>query len=192
MEKNLRQSGHNLLAGVDEVGRGPLAGPVVAAAVILPPYCYIDGLADSKKVSSSKREKLAQEIAEKAIALSVTVISARHIDQQGIVPSTFKAMNRAVEHLKLTPDYVLVDGNKVIPTYQGQQSSLVGGDGLAAPIAAASIIAKVFRDNQMIRFSRIFAEYGFEKHKGYGTAEHRKILSQVGPSPIHRHSFLPK
>ncbi|QGG48140.1 ribonuclease HII [Heliorestis convoluta] len=192
MEDNLRQQGFHHIVGVDEVGRGPLAGPVVAAAVILPPHCHIDGLADSKRLSAQKREKLAQVIRDKAIAWSLAVVSARHIDGQGIVPSTFKAMNRAIAHLTVKPDYVLVDGNKTLPNYEGEQSSLIGGDGLAAPIAAASIIAKVKRDQLMGRFGQIFCGYGFEKHKGYGTAEHRKFLAQEGPSPIHRHSFLHK
>ncbi|MDD2420624.1 MAG: ribonuclease HII [Heliobacteriaceae bacterium] len=188
-EKGLRTRGCRLIAGVDEAGRGPLAGPVVAGVVILPPFCRIAGLNDSKRLTANRRHLLAGEIREKAQWWAVAVISARVIDQIGILPATFKAMRVAVRKLSVLPDYLLVDGNLKIPDYPGLQQPLVGGDGLAAPVAAASILAKTVRDELMIRYARIFPGYAFEQHKGYGTVQHRRALAALGPTILHRKSF---
>ncbi|MTV47691.1 ribonuclease HII [Heliobacillus mobilis] len=189
-ETKLREKGFLRIAGVDEAGRGPLAGPVAAAAVILPPFCRIEGLNDSKKLSSARRERLAQEIRCQALACAVAVVSARVIDQIGILPATFRAMALAIGNLGIQPDYLFIDGNLPLPQYKGTQETLVGGDGLAAPVAAASILAKVTRDRLMVRFGQIFPGYGFEKHKGYGTVAHREAIILRGPTLIHRTSFL--
>lgn len=179
------------ICGVDEAGRGPLAGPVVAAAVILPVDCVIDGLDDSKKLSPKKRETMFGEICEKAVAYGIAYTDHTRIDEINILQATFLAMRRAVEALQLPADYALVDGNRIqglpIPA-----ETIIGGDGKVLSIAAASILAKVTRDRYMRDMAVQYPEYGFEKHKGYGTKAHYAALEQYGICPLHRKTFLKK
>ena len=184
-----------LVAGVDEAGRGPLAGPVVAGAVILDPARPIDGLADSKKLSPRKREALALEIEAKAIAWSVTWADAAEIDALNILHATMLAMRRAVLGLRVRPTRVDVDGNRLPNLDIGGEriagTAIVGGDDCVAAISAASILAKVRRDAIMCRFDQLYPGYGFAQHKGYGTVLHRQSLDSLGPCPQHRRSFRP-
>ncbi|MZP43518.1 ribonuclease HII [Heliobacterium gestii] len=189
-ESLLHGKGFQVIAGVDEAGRGPLAGPVAAAAVILPPGCIIEGLNDSKKLTPARREMLAEVIKGRSLAWGVGIISSRVIDRIGIVPSTFRAMALAIERLGLRPDYLIVDGNQKLPRYEGIQEALVDGDALAAPVAAASIVAKVVRDGLMERYAPLFPGYGFEQHKGYGTRAHRSAILERGVCPLHRVTFV--
>lgn len=190
-ENEAKSKGFNIVCGVDEAGRGPLAGPVCAAAVILPDGLIIDGLNDSKKISEKKREALYDVIKEKAVAYSIAMADEKEIDEINILQATFLAMRRAVEGLSVTPDFVLVDGNRDpglgIPT-----QTVIKGDALSASIAAASILAKVTRDRFMLEISEQYPEYQFPKHKGYGTKLHYEMLEKYGISPIHRRSFLKK
>lgn len=179
-----------LLAGVDEVGRGPLAGAVVTAAVILDPNKPIEGLMDSKKLSDKKRELLAAEIKKKALAWALGRAEAEEIDQINILQATLLAMQRALAALPMTPDHVLVDGNRC-PEYAGSIEAVVGGDGCVAEISAASILAKVARDNELILLDQQYPEYGFARHKGYPTKVHIEALHQHGVTPLHRRSFAP-
>jgi ribonuclease HII len=179
-----------LLAGVDEVGRGPLAGDVVAAAVILPAKHSIQGLADSKALTAHQREVLYKEITEQAIAYSVARASVAEIDQYNILQSTMMAMRRAVIGLKTQPDFVAVDGNR-LPKWEYKAEAVVKGDGRVEVISAASIIAKVVRDAEMVAFDAKYPGYGFAKNKGYGTAQHMEALKRLGTTPIHRRSFAP-
>ncbi len=179
-----------LLAGVDEAGRGPLAGPVFAAAVILDERHAIEGLADSKKLSARKREKLFDEIRAKALCCSIAQASAEEIDQINILQATLLAMRRAVEGLRLKPAKVLVDGNR-LPVLDVLAEAIVRGDALVPAISAASILAKVQRDRWCAELDQQYPQYGFERHKGYGTAEHMAALRQHGPCPQHRRSFRP-
>lgn len=179
-----------LIAGVDEAGRGPLAGPVVAAAVILDELHPIDGLADSKKLSPAKRERLFDEIRAKALCCSVAEASVEEIDQLNILQATLLAMRRAVEGLRLRPTKVLVDGNR-LPPLPMLAEAIVKGDSKVAAISAASILAKVTRDRWCARYHTEFPSYGFDGHKGYGTAEHLAALREHGPCPQHRRSFAP-
>jgi len=179
-----------LLAGVDEAGRGPLVGPVVAAAVILDPRKPIAGLADSKTLSPRKRERLFHEILAKALCCSVAQASAEEIDQINILQATLLAMQRAVAGLRLPPKLVLVDGNR-LPLLPMQAQAIVKGDATVAEISAASIVAKVHRDQWCAEFDARYPEYGFARHKGYGTAEHLAALVAHGPCPEHRRSFAP-
>lgn len=179
-----------LIAGVDEAGRGPLAGPVVAAAVILDPTKPILGLNDSKKLTEKKREKLFEEIREKALCYSITRATATEIDQINILQATMLAMKRAVESLPQVPGLVLIDGNRC-PDISIPARAIIGGDGLEDVISAASILAKVARDRLMRLYDRYYPEYGFGKHKGYGTAMHMQALKSVGPCRQHRMSFAP-
>jgi ribonuclease HII len=179
-----------LLAGVDEAGRGPLVGPVVAAAVILDPRKPIAGLADSKTLSPRKRERLFHEILAKALCCSVAQASAEEIDQINILQATLLAMQRAVAGLRLPPKLVLVDGNR-LPLLPMQAQAIVKGDATVAEISAASIVAKVHRDQWCAEFDALYPEYGFARHKGYGTAEHLAALVAHGPCPEHRRSFAP-
>ncbi|MBU2886985.1 ribonuclease HII [Gilvimarinus agarilyticus] len=181
--------GH-LSAGVDEVGRGPLAGDVVAAAVILDMNNPIEGLADSKKLTERKREKLFVEIQAKALSWCISRASVEEIDQINILQASLLAMKRAVEGLAVTPEHVLVDGNK-IPSWQFSAEAVVKGDARVASISAASILAKVTRDREMIAFDQTYPGYGFAGHKGYPTKVHMAALDSLGPSPIHRTSFGP-
>ena len=179
-----------LVAGVDEAGRGPLVGPVVAAAVILDPRKPIAGLADSKTLSPRKRERLFHEILAKALCCSVAQASAQEIDQINILQATLLAMQRAVAGLRLPPKLVLVDGNR-LPLLPMQAQAIVKGDATAAAISAASIVAKVYRDQWCAEFDALYPGYGFARHKGYGTAEHLVALLAHGPCPEHRRSFSP-
>lgn len=179
-----------LIAGVDEVGRGPLAGAVVTAAVILDPDKPIDGLADSKKLSDKKRELLAVEIKNKALAWALGRAEVEEIDQINILQATLLAMQRALAALPIKPDHVLVDGNRC-PHYDGSIEAVVGGDGCVAEISAASILAKVSRDHELIELDQQYPEYGFARHKGYPTKAHISALQQYGVTPVHRRSFSP-
>ncbi len=178
------------IAGVDEVGRGCLAGPVVVAAVILDPNRPIKGLRDSKKLSAKKREELAQEIKEKALAWSVAAMGPEVIDKINILQATLEAMKAAVEKLPVEPDFVQVDGNK-LPKWKWLSEAVVKGDDKVEWISAASIIAKTTRDAYMCKMAELYPQYGFEHHVGYGTAEHIKALKAYGPTPIHRKTFAP-
>lgn len=188
----VRAQGHSMFCGVDEAGRGPLAGPVYAAAVILSPDRPIDGVNDSKKLSEKKRELLFDVICERAVAYSIASASVEEIEQYNILQATFLAMRRAVEGLSVQPDFALIDGNKVPPHLPVPASSCVKGDSLSASIAAASILAKVSRDRVMRQMDSLYPEYGFAVHKGYGTAAHIDALHAYGVTPIHRASFLTK
>ena len=179
-----------LMAGVDEAGRGPLAGPVVAAAVILDDFNPIVGLADSKKLTALRREKLYDEIRAKALCCSIALATAEEIDTLNILQATMLAMKRAVEGLRLKPAKVLVDGNR-LPTLLVLAEAIVRGDALVPSISAASILAKVYRDRWCDEFHQQYPQYGFAGHKGYGTAEHLSALRTHGACPQHRRSFAP-
>ncbi|WP_078084813.1 ribonuclease HII [Microbulbifer mangrovi] len=180
----------DLLAGVDEVGRGPLAGDVVAAAVILDPQNPVAGLADSKKLSEKKREALFDEIREKALAFAVARATVAEIDQLNILHASMLAMKRAVEQLSVQPEYVLVDGNRK-PQWHYECDTVVKGDDRVAAIAAASILAKVTRDREMVVLDQQYPEYGLAGHKGYPTKAHMEALARLGATPVHRKSFAP-
>ncbi len=184
--------GYTAVCGVDEAGRGPLAGPVCAAAVILPEGLEIEGLNDSKKLSEKRREALYDVIKEKAIAYSIAFASVEEIEEHNILQATFMAMTRAVEGLAVKADYALIDGNKIPPQLQVPAEYIIGGDAISASVAAASVLAKVTRDRLMVEMEEIYPGYDFKKHKGYGTKAHREALLELGPCPIHRMSFLGK
>ena len=190
-EKIAAQKGYRAICGVDEAGRGPLAGPVFAAAVILPQNHEIDGLNDSKKLSEKKREQLFPVIQAKALAYAIAFATEQEIDEMNILQATFLAMKRAVDKLSVRPDYAMVDGNRM-PNLGIQTELIVKGDGLSASIAAASILAKVSRDHLMQEIDALYPQYQFAKHKGYGTALHRELLHKYGPCPVHRKTFLRK
>ena len=177
------------VAGVDEVGRGPLAGPVVAAAVILDPTAPIDGLRDSKLLSSRQRRRLAREIRIHALAWSVGRVGPRRIDEVNVLQATWVAMRAALARLRLAPGLVLVDGHLRIPGVTCTQRAIVAGDRRSASVAAASILAKVARDTLMARADQRYPAYGFQRHKGYATADHLEALARLGPCPLHRRSF---
>ena len=179
-----------LIAGVDEAGRGPLAGPVVAAAVILDEQQPIQGLADSKKLSAAKRERLHDEIRAKALCCCVASASVEEIAQFNILQATLLAMRRAVEGLRLPPQKVLVDGN-CLPVLKVRAEAVVQGDARVPAISAASILAKVTRDRWCVEYHEQYPDYGFARHKGYGTAEHLAALQRLGPTPAHRRGFAP-
>jgi ribonuclease HII len=181
----------NLLAGTDEAGRGPLAGEVVAAAVILDPARPIIGLADSKKLSEKKREALFVEIQEKALAYGIASATIEEIDEINILHASMLAMSRAVALLSIVPEHVLVDGNRIPPNLPCSAEAVVKGDARQAAISAASILAKVTRDRDIVQAAQIYPEYGFEKHKGYPTAQHLEAIRLHGITPIHRRSFGP-
>ena len=185
-----RSGAGRLVAGVDEAGRGPLAGPVVAAAVILDPMVRIEGLADSKRLSAQRRAELDLEIRERALSCAVAGVGADVIDAVNILQATMRAMRDAVARLDPPPEEVLVDGNRC-PELPYRARAVVRGDASVAAISAASILAKVARDREMIEMDRRYPEYGFARHKGYGTRAHRDALLRFGPSPIHRLSFAP-
>ncbi len=180
----------SLIAGVDEVGRGPLVGAVVTAAVILDPLRPIVDLADSKKLSEKRREALYLEITEKALYWSLGRAEPAEIDQLNILHATMLAMQRAVANLPISPEYVLIDGNRC-PKLPMPAQAVIKGDGLVAEISAASILAKVTRDREMAELDQLFPEYGFAKHKGYPTAFHLEKLAQLGATEHHRKSFAP-
>ncbi|MEZ4485230.1 MAG: ribonuclease HII [Syntrophotaleaceae bacterium] len=187
-EMRLRQQGFRMVAGIDEAGRGPLAGPVLAAAVVLPESFDLPGLTDSKKLSAAARERLFPLIRQQAVAVGVALASAAEIDRYNILQATLKAMQRAVGQLRLAPDYLLVDGITPLPVTTPQQT-LKKGDSRSLSIAAASVIAKVVRDRLMVHYDRRYPDYGFAGHKGYGSAAHRQAIAEFGPCPIHRTSF---
>lgn len=191
IEHQLMSEGHQLICGIDEAGRGPLAGPVCAAAVILPPDAEIPGLNDSKKLSDKKRRELFPVIKEVALAYAIVMVDEKTIDEINILQATFRAMEQAVAQLSAVPDYILVDGNK-LPALSVPAMAVVHGDSLSASIAAASILAKVSRDNFMLEQAEIYPEYGFDIHKGYGTKAHTAAILEHGPCPIHRTTFLKK
>ena len=191
-EKQAGQQGFVRVCGIDEAGRGPLAGPVFAAAAILPQDCVIDGLDDSKKLTEHKRECLFDEIRQKALRYSIAFSSEQEIDEINILQATYLAMTRACQGLEPSADYALVDGNRMPPCLGIPGKTIVKGDALSASIAAASILAKVSRDRLMRELDQFYPEYQFAKHKGYGTKLHRELLLEYGPCPIHRRSFLRK
>ena len=190
-EDAARSRGFSLICGIDEAGRGPLAGPVYAAAVILPASCELPGLNDSKKLSEKKREALFPMIQNAAIAWAVASASVEEIDSLNILNATFLAMRRAQEALPIAADYALIDGNR-LPPLSIAGETIIGGDGISPSIAAASILAKVSRDHYMEELDRLYPEYQFLKHKGYGTALHRELILKYGPSSVHRKTFLKK
>ena len=191
LEKQLHREGYSVVCGVDEAGRGPLAGPVCAAAVILPEDCDLPGLNDSKKLTEKKREALYDRILEKAVAYGIAFASVEEIERINILSAALLAMNRAIAQLPQKPDMALIDGNTT-RDIEVPARSIVGGDGKCACIAAASVLAKVTRDRLMLDMAREYPRYGFDKHKGYGTKAHYAALEEYGPSPIHRMSFLKK
>ena len=192
-EREALEQGHALVCGCDEAGAGPLAGPVYAAAVILPLGVEIEGLDDSKKLTEKKREALFPVIQERTLAWAVARVEAAEIDETDILSARMKAMQLAMDQLALRPDFALIDGNRD----HGRSFALttphrciVKGDSLSASIAAASILAKVSRDRFMVEQDRLYPAYGFARHKGYGTAQHREAIARLGPCPIHRRTFL--
>lgn len=189
MERELHAEGFGLICGVDEAGRGPLAGPVCAAAVILPPDAEIPGLDDSKKLSEKKREMLFPEIKRLAVAWGVAFASVEEIEEHNILGATMLAMNRAIAALERKPDLALIDGNQN-REIEVPSRCVVHGDARCAAIAAASILAKVSRDHLMCQLAEQYPQYGFERHKGYGTKAHYEALRKYGPCPAHRPSFL--
>ncbi len=191
-EENALKAGYKTICGIDEAGRGPLAGPVYAAAVILPLGLEIEGLNDSKKISEKKREQLFDVIREKAVAYSIGIATEQEIDEINILNATFLAMHRAVEGLSVKPDYALIDGNQYPKIPFVTEETVVKGDAKVMSIAAASILAKVSRDRFMLEKAKEYPQYQFEKHKGYGTKLHYEMLTEFGASPIHRLSFLKK
>ncbi|MBS4461812.1 ribonuclease HII [Aerococcaceae bacterium zg-B36] len=190
IEDAVRQQGFKLIAGIDEVGRGPLAGPVVTAAVILPKNCdALIGVTDSKQLSPTKRQYFVELIKSVAIAYAITETSVEAIDQYNIYEATRQSMLESVESLKIQPDYLLIDAMKIDSDLP--QQSLIKGDQRSLTIAAASILAKEYRDNRMIEYAAQYPEFGFDKHMGYGTAQHLTALATYGYTPIHRQSFAP-
>ena len=190
-EREAAQKGHQYVAGIDEAGRGPLAGCVVAACVILPEHCLIEGLNDSKKLSAEKRDRLYDIIKEKAVSIGVGIIDEKTIDEINILNATKLAMQKAIQQMKLQPDMLLIDAVKLedvaIP-----QLPIIKGDSLSISIAAASIVAKVTRDRMLDETDGAYPQYGFKNHKGYGTAEHINAIKKFGICPIHRVSFVKK
>lgn len=190
-EKQVRLRGFQCVAGIDEVGRGPLAGPVVAAAVVLPPDIDLPGVRDSKQLSPTQREACRRDILSCALDVGLGVVEASEIDRINILQATFRAMALAVENLSSPPDYLLIDGPYKLPLPQPQEG-IPKGDQRCLCIAAASIVAKVYRDALMCDYHRLYPVYGFDRHKGYGTAQHLEALSRHGPCPLHRMSFRTK
>lgn len=190
-ERDLIGRGFRHVAGIDEAGRGPLAGPVSAAAVILDPRDLPEGIDDSKALSAARRDALYDVILARAVAVGIGFASPREIDQLNIRQATFLAMRRAVASLAVRPHHALVDGNDLPAALGAPGGTIVGGDATCLSIAAASIVAKVTRDRLMVRLDRVLPHYGFARHKGYATAAHRAALADHGPSPAHRASFSP-
>jgi ribonuclease HII len=191
LEENLREKGYHLIAGVDEAGRGPLAGPVLAAAVILPAGIFIDGLDDSKKLSPQRRDELFDEIAASNAICSVGIIDSDTIDKVNILQASLLAMRKAICSLKTKAEFILVDGPYTVPNIEVPQMAIIGGDRLSESISAASIIAKVTRDRIMNKYEELFPEFSFSCHKGYATPNHLAELKENGPTEIHRKSFRP-
>ena len=191
LENELRASGFPLVCGVDEVGRGPLAGPVVCAAVIMPAHEVIDGIDDSKKLSAKKREKLSTLIRLSAVAFSIFCVQPQKIDEVNILQATRMCMKGAVESLSVRPDFVITDGNMTLDI-DTPQRPVIGGDASCYSIGAASVLAKVYRDALMDKYAELYPAYGFARNKGYGTAEHIAAIKEYGLCPIHRRSFTRK
>ena len=191
IEQELFEQGIEVICGVDEAGRGPLAGPVCAAAVILPANLDIPGLNDSKKLSDKRRRELFPVIKEKAIAYSIAFVDYTQIDEINILQATYLAMEQAINGLQIKPDIALIDGNRA-KDFGVPVKTVVHGDSLSANIAAASVLAKVTRDDYMLKMAETYPGYGFEIHKGYGTKVHYEALTKLGPCPIHRMTFLKK
>ena len=189
-EKAAVNSGFSCICGVDEAGRGPLAGPVCAAAVILPEGAVIAGLDDSKKLTEKKRERLYDIIKQTAVAYSVAYGTLEEIETVNILEATYLAMNRAIEGLNIKPDFALIDGNRVPRGIKIPCETIVKGDSKSMSVAAASVLAKVTRDRLMLEYDKKYPEYNFKKHKGYGTKGHTELIKQYGPCEIHRLSFL--
>lgn len=190
-EEEIHERGYSCIAGVDEVGRGPLAGPVIAAACVLPQKCPFIGLNDSKKLTPKEREELFLELEEHpGVHYGLGVVPSQLIDKINILQATLLAMKQAVEALAIVPDYLLIDGIHA-PKIRIPATTLVKGDGRSLSIAAASVIAKVTRDRLMLEYHALYPQYGFDAHKGYGTQQHLRALEEVGPCPIHRMSFAP-
>ena len=187
-ERACRQKGYTQIAGIDEAGRGALAGPVVAAAVILPADCQIDGLTDSKLLTHNQRESLVEKIHSTAISVGIGSVDNRTIERINILQAALLAMKNAVEQLIPKPDYLLVDGSK-LPDIDIPSEAIPKGDRLSLSIAAASVIAKTTRDRLMVEFDEIYPNYGFRQHKGYPTAQHRQAIAQFGATAIHRNTF---
>lgn len=192
LESEVENRGFGFVCGVDEAGRGPLAGPVCAAAVILDPDLEIPGINDSKKLSEKKREALYDVIKEKALAFGIAFASVEEIEEHNILNATYLAMNRAIEMLKPKVDFALIDGNRVPSGITVECETVVKGDAKSMSIAAASILAKVTRDRLLLEYDEKYPQYGFKKHKGYGTAEHMEAIRKYGLCEIHRPSFLKK
>lgn len=189
-EREYRARGYRNICGIDEAGRGPLYGPVYAAAVILPAQADIEGLNDSKKLTEKKREKLYERIVEVALAYGVGLATAREIDEINILNATYLAMFRAYEQLRLKADFIMIDGNKIPPQLKVPAAAIVKGDSKSASIAAASILAKVSRDRALVEEAQHYPDYGFEKHKGYPTKAHYSAIKIYGILPEHRITFL--
>ena len=192
LEKQAALNGYKYVCGVDEAGRGPLAGPVCAAAVILDPDTELEGVKDSKKLSEKKRETLYDVICSKALAYSIAFATVEEIEEYNILNATYLAMNRAIEGLKIKADFALIDGNRVPKDIKTECRTVVKGDAKSLSIAAASILAKVTRDRLLLEYDKKYPEYNFAKHKGYGTVEHMEAIRKFGPSEVHRPSFLKK
>lgn len=190
IESNLYSKGMNYICGIDEAGRGPLAGPVVVASVIMPKDSMIEGVNDSKKISESKREQLYEKIIEEAISYGVGIIDQKEIDEINILNATKKGLTTSLKELTVRPDIILVDALNGIDTLQIPYQSIIKGDAKAYSISAASIIAKVTRDRIMRQWDEIYPQYGFAKHKGYGTAAHIAAIKECGICPLHRLSFV--
>ena len=190
IEEKIYSEGANYICGIDEAGRGPLAGPVVVASVILPRDSMIEGVNDSKKITENKRERVYEEIIKQAISYGVGIIDENKIDEINILQATKLGLTNSIKELKVTPDIILVDALKGIDTCNIPYQSIIKGDALCYSIAAASIIAKVTRDRIMKGYDKVYPEYGFATHKGYGTAKHIEAIKEYGICPIHRRSFL--
>jgi len=190
IERSLISQGYATVAGTDEAGRGPLAGPVVAACVILPPHCNYQQFQDSKKLSANARKELAQQLTVLDAGIGIGIVSSAEIDRINILQASLLAMKKAVEMLSVLPDFLLVDGKFTVPM-PVEQKALIKGDSRSASISAASIVAKVTRDAIMEKYHLEYPQYNFAGHKGYPTAEHRRVIREIGPCPIHRLSFKP-
>ena len=191
IEDSLYEKGTKIICGVDEAGRGPLAGPVCAAAVVLPPHLEIPGLNDSKKLTDKRRRELFPVILEKALAYGIAFADHDEVDAINILQATYLAMERALAQLAIKPDIALIDGNRA-KDFGLPVQTVIHGDSLSANIAAASVLAKVTRDNRMLELAEQYPQYSFEVHKGYGTKAHYEAIAQYGPCPIHRMTFLKK
>lgn len=189
-ENRAKDKGYINICGVDEAGRGPLAGPVCAAAVILPPNCVIEGLNDSKKLTEKKREALYDIIIEKSLAYGIAFGSVEEIEELNILNATYLAMNRSIELLKIKPDFALIDGNRIPKDIKIDAEAVVKGDAKSMSIAAASVLAKVTRDRLLLQYDKQYPEYKFAAHKGYGTKVHYEAIAKYGITEIHRKSFL--